>query len=186
MIKYHLILTTIIFLLLLNGCSHQTPPYGKNGMVVSTSSHASKVGIDILQKGGNAVDAAAAVGFALAVTSSSNGNIGGGGFMVAQFANGKTFTLDYREMAPANAHRDMYLDEDGDVIKGKSLYSYFASGVPGSVDGLLKAWQDHGSGNISLKQLLAPAIALAVSGFDLSHYEANRFNRNKKTPESTP
>ena len=149
-------------------------------MVVSTSRHASQVGIDILQKRGNAVDAAAAVGFALAVTSSSNGNIGGGGFMVARFAKGKTFTLDYREMAPAAAHQDMYLDKNGNVIEGKSLYTYFASGVPGSVDGLLKAWQDHGSGNISLQQLLDPAIDLAESGFDLSHYEATRFNLNKE------
>jgi len=178
--KYCLILTTIIFSILSNGCSDQTPPYGKNGMVVSTSRHASQVGIDILQKNGNAVDAAVAVGFALAVTSSSNGNIGGGGFMVARFAEGKTFTLDYREMAPEAARRDMYLDENGDIIEGKSLDTYFASGVPGSVDGLLKAWQDHGSGNISLQQLLAPAIDLAESGFDLSHYEATRFNLNKE------
>jgi len=184
--KYCLILTTIIFSILSNGCSDQTPPYGKNGMVVSTSRHASQVGIDILQKRGNAVDAAAAVGFALAVTSSSNGNIGGGGFMVARFAKGKTFTLDYREMAPAAAHQDMYLDKNGNVIEGKSLYTYFASGVPGSVDGLLKAWQDHGSGNISLQQLLAPAIALADSGFDLSHYEATRFNLNKERLSQHP
>ncbi len=148
-------------------------------MVVSTSRQASEVGIEILKKGGNAVDAAAAVGFALAVTSSSNGNIGGGGFMVARFADGKTFTLDYREMAPSKAHRDMFLDENGDPIKGASLSTHLASGVPGSVDGLLKAWRDHGSGNISLKQLLAPAIKLADKGFELSYYEADRFNRNK-------
>lgn len=184
--KYCLILTTIIFSILSNGCSDQTPPYGKNGMVVSTSRHASQVGIDILQKNGNAVDAAVAVGFALAVTSSSNGNIGGGGFMVARFAEGKTFTLDYREMAPEAARRDMYLDENGDIIEGKSLDTYFASGVPGSVDGLLKAWQDHGSGNISLQQLLAPAIDLAESGFDLSHYEATRFNLNKERLSQHP
>lgn len=149
-------------------------------MVVSTSRHASVVGIDILKKGGNAVDAAVAVGFALAVTSSSNGNIGGGGFMVAHFKDGETFTLDFREMAPLSAHKDMYLDENGDIIEGKSLDSYFASGVPGSVDGLLKAWRDYGSGNISRKELLAPAINLANRGFDLSHYEAERFNRNKE------
>ncbi|MBL7009809.1 MAG: gamma-glutamyltransferase, partial [Candidatus Marinimicrobia bacterium] len=160
--------------------SHPRPVYGKNGMVVSTSRHASQVGIDILKNGGNAVDAAVAVGFALAVTSSSNGNIGGGGFMVARFANGKTFTLDYREMAPAKAHRDMFLDEDGNPTKGKSLFGHLASGIPGSVDGLLKAWRDHGSGNISLKELLGPAIKLADRGFDLSYYEANRFNRSKE------
>jgi len=132
LINIILLFSSIIF------ASHPLPVFGKNGMVVSTSRHASQVGIDILKKGGNAVDAAVAVGFALAVTSSSNGNIGGGGFMVTRFADGKTFTLDFREMAPLSAHRDMYLDENGDVIKGKSLYSYFAAGVPGSVDGLLR------------------------------------------------
>ncbi|MEA1882075.1 MAG: gamma-glutamyltransferase [Candidatus Marinimicrobia bacterium] len=166
--------------------SHPLPVYGKNGMVVSTSRHASQVGINILKKGGNAVDAAVAVGFALAVTSSSNGNIGGGGFMVARFGDGKTFSLDYREMAPAKAHRDMYLDEKGNPIKGKSLFGHLASGVPGSVDGLLKAWLDHGSGNISLNQVLAPAIKLAEKGFDLSYYEAERFNSNKERLSQHP
>ena len=180
LINIILLFSSIIF------ASHPLPVFGKNGMVVSTSRHASQVGIDILKKGGNAVDAAVAVGFALAVTSSSNGNIGGGGFMVTRFADGKTFTLDFREMAPLSAHRDMYLDENGDVIKGKSLYSYFAAGVPGSVDGLLKAWRDHGSGNITLKQLLSPAIKLADRGFDLSYYEADRFNRNKEKLSQHP
>jgi len=172
------ILFLIFIFILVIGCDSK-PIHGNNGMVVSTSHQASKVGIDILRQGGNAVDAASAVGFALAVTSSSNGNIGGGGFMVGRFTDGKTFTLDYREMAPSKAHRDVYLDENNNVIEGKSLVSHFASGVPGSVDGLLKAWRDHGSGNISLKQLLDPAIDLANKGFKLSKYEANRFNRNK-------
>ena len=172
-------ISIFIFLASLAHTSHPSPVYGKNGMVVSTSRHASQVGIDILKKGGNAVDAAAAVGFALAVTSSSNGNIGGGGFMVARLSDGTTFTLDYREMAPAKAHRDMFLDKKRNPIKGASITSYLASGVPGSVDGLLKAWRDHGSGNISLKQLLAPAIKLAEKGYDLSYYEADRFNNSK-------
>ena len=172
-------ISIFIFLASLAHTSHPLPVYGKNGMVVSTSRHASQVGIDILKKGGNAVDAAAAVGFALAVTSSSNGNIGGGGFMVARLSDGTTFTLDYREMAPAKAHRDMFLDKKRNPIKGASITSYLASGVPGSVDGLLKAWRDHGSGNISLKQLLAPAIKLAEKGYDLSYYEADRFNNSK-------
>ena len=177
----------LIISLFLSSCDYN-PEYGKNGMVVSTSKHASLVGIKIMKQGGNAVDAAAAVGFALAVTSSSNGNIGGGGFMVTRFADGNTFTLDYREMAPAKAHRDIYLDKDKIVIEGKSLETHFASGVPGSVDGLLKAWKDHGSGNISLYQLLNPSIQLAEEGFELSEYEANRFNQNKdllsKHPET--
>ena len=169
-------------------CVRRTPVFGENGMVVSTSRHASQVGIDILKDGGNAVDAAVGVGFALAVTSSSNGNIGGGGFMVARFSDGQTFTLDYREMAPIKAERNMYLDESGNIIKGKSRSTHFASGVPGSVDGLLKAWEDHGSGNISIERLLSPSIKLAKKGFDLSNYEADRFNKNKdrlsKHPET--
>ena len=175
----HLIIFILIYFSNLS-CVRKAPVFGENGMVVSTSRHASQVGIDILKEGGNAVDAAVGVGFALAVTSSSNGNIGGGGFMVTRFSNGKTFTLDYREMAPAMAERNMYLDENGDIIKGKSRSTHFASGVPGSVDGLLKAWKDHGSGNISIERLLGPSINLAKNGFDLSDYEAERFNKNKE------
>ncbi len=169
----------LLLLLTITFGAQPKPTYGKNGMIVSTSQHASEAGIEILKKGGNAVDAAVAVGFALAVTSSSNGNIGGGGFMVAQFADGRTFTLDHREMAPSASRRDMFLDEDGDPIKGASMYTRMASGVPGTVDGLLKAWEDYGSGNISRSDLLAPAIRLATKGFHLSHHEAQRFNRNK-------
>ncbi len=175
----HLIIFILIYFSNLS-CVRKAPVFGENGMVVSTSWHASQVGIDILKEGGNAVDAAVGVGFALAVTSSSNGNIGGGGFMVTRFSSGKTFTLDYREMAPAMAERNMYLDENGDIIKGKSRSTHFASGVPGSVDGLLKAWKDHGSGNISIERLLRPSINLAKNGFDLSDYEAERFNKNKE------
>jgi len=153
--------------------------FGENGMVVSTSRQASIAGIEILKKGGNAIDAACATGFVLAVTSSSNGNIGGGGFMVVHKGNSKNFTLDYREIAPAAAHRDMFLDSKGEVIDNMSLRTRAASGVPGSVDGLLKAWKDHGSGNISRRELLASAIALAERGFELTHYEAKRFNNNK-------
>ena len=176
--KFFKILFLIINVILISGCDFK-PVHGNNGMVVSTSHQASQIGIEILKQGGNAIDAASAVGFALAVTSSSNGNIGGGGFMVGRFADGKTFSLDYREMAPSKAHRDIYLDDNDNVIEGKSLIGHFASGVPGSVDGLLRAWRDYGSGNISLKQLIGPAIRLADDGFKLSKYEADRFNRNK-------
>ena len=156
------------------------PVFGKNGMIVSTSRHASEAGIKILKKGGNAIDAAVTVGFVLAVTSSSNGNIGGGGFMVAAMANNTVFSLDYREKAPAAAHQDMFLDRNKDVVEGMSLYSLAASGVPGSVDGLLKVLRDHGSGNISRRQILEPAIYLAERGFTLSNYEAKRLNNNKE------
>ena len=172
-------LIIILFFTTLNGASPQ-PVFAQNGMVVSTSSQASEAGIQIMKKGGNAVDAAVVTGFTLAVTSSSNGNIGGGGFMIASLADGTTFTLDYREIAPAAAHRDMYLDANGDVIENMSLRTRAASGVPGTVDGLLKVWEDHGSGNISRRELLAPAIALAEKGFELSHYEASRFNSYKE------
>ena len=177
-----------ILCFLLITCSKRGPVHGQKGMVVSTSRQASQVGIDILDKGGNAVDAAVAVGFTLAVTSSSNGNIGGGGFMVARLSDETTFTLDYREMAPQAAFKDMYLDSVGNVIKGKSTRTHFASGVPGSVDGLLKAWSDYGSGNISINQLIGPAIKYAEQGFKLSKYEAKRFNNRKsflsKHPET--
>ena len=177
-----------ILCFLLITCSKRNPVHGQSGMVVSTSRQASQVGIDILDKGGNAVDAAVAVGFTLAVTSSSNGNIGGGGFMVARLSDETTFTLDYREMAPQAAFKDMYLDSVGNVIKGKSTRTHFASGVPGSVDGLLKAWSDYGSGNISINQLIGPAIKYAEQGFKLSKYEAKRFNNRKsflsKHPET--
>ena len=105
------------------------PVISQTGKVVSQRKSASKVGAEILRNGGNAVDAAVAVGFALAVTSSSNGNIGGGGFMVAAMADGQTFTLDYREKAPAAAHRDMFLNDSGNVIPGMSLFSLAGSPV---------------------------------------------------------
>ncbi|MBA65954.1 MAG: gamma-glutamyltransferase [Candidatus Marinimicrobia bacterium] len=148
-------------------------------MIVSTSKQASEAGIDILKKGGNAIDAAVTVGFALAVTSSSNGNIGGGGFLVASFANGESFTLDHREKAPEAAHSNMFLDENKSIIPGMSLYSQASSGVPGTVDGLIRALEDYGSGNISLREAINPAINLAERGFLLSHYEARQLNAYK-------
>ena len=173
--------TKSLFLIVLFcvSCSKQKNVNGTNGMVVSTSAQASKVGIEILKQGGNAIDAAAAVGFTLAVTSSSNGNLGGGGFMVTRMAGGETFTLDYREMATESAYKDLFLDSSKNVIEGKSTGTHYASGIPGSVDGLLRAWMDHGSGNISINQLLGSAINYAENGFELSKYEAERFNNNK-------
>ena len=155
------------------------PEYGQNGMVVSTSYQASEAGIEILKKGGNAIDAAVAVGFALAVTSSGNGNIGGGGFLVAAFSDGTSISLDHREKAPLNAHSKMFLNDSGSVIPGMSLFSRASSGVPGTVDGLIRALEDHGSGKISLREVLNPAIHLAERGFKLSYFEANRLNAYK-------
>ena len=159
--------------------ANSNPEYGRSGMVVSTSNQASQAGIEILKKGGNAIDAAVAVGFALAVTSSGNGNIGGGGFLVAAFSDGTSISLDHREKAPLNAHSDMFLNDSGSVIPGMSLFSRASSGVPGTVDGLIRALEDHGSGKISLREVLNPAIYLAERGFKLSYFEANRLNAYK-------
>ena len=172
----------IIFLLigLLQLAQSQEPIVSENGMVVSTTKYASEIGVSMLKKGGNAIDAACAVGFALAVTSPSNGNIGGGGFMVTYLADGTTFTLDYREKAPAAAYRNMFLDDNGEVIKDMSITTRASSGTPGSVDGLLKAWEIYGSGNISLRELITPSIMLAERGFKLSLYEAQKLNAFKE------
>ena len=169
------IFRAIVFLCLIQ-YSHAEPEYAKNGMVVSASRLASDAGVNILKKGGNAIDAAVATGFALAVTHPQAGNIGGGGFLVAHMAYGESFSLDFREMAPSMAHRDMYLDDSSNVVPGLSLYSHLAAGTPGSVDGLLKIWRDHGSGNISLRQLLLPAIQLAERGFPISYGFAQVLN----------
>ena len=174
-IEYKKIFWAIVFLCLIQ-YSHAEPEYAKNGMVVSASRLASDAGVNILKKGGNAIDAAVATGFTLAVTHPQAGNIGGGGFLVAHMAYGESFSLDFREMAPSMAHRDMYLDDSSNVVPGLSLYSHLATGTPGSVDGLLRIWRDHGSGNISLRQLLLPAIQLAERGFPISYGFARVLN----------
>ncbi len=150
------------------------PVHAQHGMVVSVHELASRAGVEILQAGGNAVDAAVATGFALAVVHPAAGNIGGGGLMLVRMANGQTHFLDYREKAPAAATRDMYLDAQGNVIEGASEYGYKAIGVPGSVAGMVSAeakW-----GKLSLKQVMAPAIALARDGYALTWEEARDFH----------
>jgi gamma-glutamyltranspeptidase/glutathione hydrolase len=140
------------------------PEMSETGMVVSQEMIASRVGADILAAGGNAIDAAVATGFALAVTLPRAGNLGGGGFMVVHFAEpNKTITIDYREMAPSNAHRDMFLDKEGDVDNQKARFSIKSSGVPGTVAGLIHAQENYGL--LSLKQVMQPAINLAQNGF---------------------
>jgi gamma-glutamyltranspeptidase/glutathione hydrolase len=146
----------------------------KNGMVVSASHYASEVGLDILKKGGNAVDAAVAVQFALAVVYPNAGNIGGGGFMVYRSATGETNTLDYREKAAARASRDMYLDAAGNAIVEKSLFGSLAAGVPGSVAGMVEAHQKYGK--LKWAELLTPAIELAKNGFKISNRQSNELN----------
>ena len=146
----------------------------RNGMVVSAKQQASQVGIDILKKGGNAVDAAVAVQFALAVVYPNAGNIGGGGFMVFRSATGESNTLDFREKAPSAASRDMYLDSTGNPISAKSLNGSLAAGVPGTVAGMVAAHQKYG--RLKWAELVEPAIALASQGFSLSEKQAAELN----------
>lgn len=146
-----------------------------SAMVVSAHPLASRVGADIMKKGGNAVDAAIATQFALAVVYPAAGNIGGGGFMVVRMADGATDALDFREKAPLEGGRDMYLDEEGNVIEGLSTRGHLAAGVPGSVDGMVKAHERYGS--LPWAELLQPAIDLAANGFELTEKEARGLNR---------
>ncbi|NOW98592.1 gamma-glutamyltransferase [Mucilaginibacter sp. SG564] len=148
-----------------------------NGMVVCAYPDAAKVGIDILKKGGNAVDAAVAVQFALAVSYPDAGNIGGGGFMVYRSKTGETNTLDFREKGPAGASANMYLDAAGNVIPNMSLYTHKASGVPGSVDGMVQAHQKYGK--IKWADLVQPAIDLARNGFKITKPFAYELNHLK-------
>ena len=143
------------------------PIYAKHGMVATEQHLATEVGLSILKEGGNAIDAAVAVGFALAVVLPNAGNIGGGGFMVLHDAKtGEDFAIDFREVAPLKAHKDLYLDEKGNVVDGKSLFTHFAVGVPGTVAGMeyaLKKW-----GTMPLEKVIQPAIKLAEKGFIVS------------------
>jgi gamma-glutamyltranspeptidase / glutathione hydrolase len=149
------------------------PVHAAHGMVVSVHELASQAGVETMQAGGNAVDAAVATGFALAVVHSAAGNLGGGGFMLIRMADGKTHFLDYREMAPAAAKADMYLDAQGNVIEGASEIGYKSIGVPGSVAGMVYAEQKYGK--LTLKQVMAPSIRLARDGYALSWGEARDF-----------
>ena len=145
------------------------PETAQNGMVASQEAVASRVGVDILKKGGNAVDAAIATGFALAVTLPRAGNLGGGGFMMFHLADsGDTKALDYREMAPAAAFKDMFLGEDGEPDNQKSRFSGLAVGVPGTVAGFAEAFEKHGSGKLTWAELVAPAIGLAENGIEVT------------------
>src|SRR5579862_809996 len=169
--KSLLLLLFVVALLLVSPASASTRPvHAQHAMVVTVHQLASQVGVEILQAGGNAVDAAVATGFALAVVHPAAGNIGGGGFMLIRMADGKTHFLDYREKAPAAATPTMYLDEHGNVIEGASEIGYKAIGVPGSVAGMAYAEQKYGT--LTLKEVMAPAIRLARKGYALSWSEA--------------
>jgi gamma-glutamyltranspeptidase / glutathione hydrolase len=161
------------------------PVHAQHAIVVSVHELASRAGSEIMQAGGNAVDAAVATGFALAVVHPPAGNLGGGGFMLIRMADGKVHFLDYREKAPAAARADMYLDAQGNVIEGASEYGYKAIGVPGSVAGMVYA--QHKYGKLTLQQVIAPAIRLAREGYALTWEEAHDLQHDRylgKFPES--
>lgn len=143
----------------------QAPVMAENGMVVTAQHLATKVGVDVLKRGGNAVDAAVAVGYALAVVYPAAGNLGGGGFMTIQLADGRKTFLDFREKAPLAARPDMYLDKDGNVVNGLSTKGHLAVGVPGSVSGMEYAREKYGT--LQRAALLKPSIDLAEKGFVL-------------------
>jgi gamma-glutamyltranspeptidase/glutathione hydrolase len=147
------------------------PVRARHGIVAATNEIASNVGVDIMKRGGNAVDAAIAVAFALAVTHPAAGNLGGGGFMMIRLKDGRTTAIDYREMAPAAATRNIYLDQNGNVIEGEggSIEGYRAAGVPGTVRGMELALKKYGSGKMTWSQLIEPARRLAANGFTVNY-----------------
>ena len=166
----------VLFTIFFVACS-ESNNFKDNGVVVTRHHLASDVGAKILKEGGNAFDSAIAVAFALAVVNPSAGNLGGGGFVI-YFKNNKLFTIDYREKAPIRSSRDMFLNPEGDVVKGLSLESYLASGTPGTVAGLIQLHKDEAS--MPLEKLIAPAVILATEGFKLSEFQAQYLNKYAK------
>ncbi len=162
------VLFALAFLVGFDGARAASPlPVGaRNGMVVTSQHLATQVGVDILKQGGNAVDAAVAVGYALGVVFPAAGNIGGGGFMTVQFADGRKTFIDFRETAPLAATANMYLDRDGNVLRGLSSKGYLAAGVPGNVAGFELALVKYGT--MKRAAVMAPAIRLAKRGFVLN------------------
>lgn len=177
------------FLLLLSVCVTTTeaawrePVRAPHGMVASTERIASQIGVDVMKRGGNAVDAAVAVAFALAVVYPAAGNLGGGGFMMIRRNDGTATAIDYREMAPAAATRDMFVGPDGQLIKGEgsSLLGYRAAGVPGTVAGMAFALKKYGSGKLTWTELIEPARKLAADGFAVTHRMEKMLQDNQKT-----
>jgi gamma-glutamyltranspeptidase/glutathione hydrolase len=176
---------TIGLLRLLPAFAASPPPVeAEHGMVVTAQHLATDVGVDVLKKGGNAVDAAVAVGYALAVVYPTAGNIGGGGFMTIRLKDGKTTFLDFRERAPLAATKTMYLDDKGNVVKGASTEGYLAVGVPGSVMGFENAREKYGTK--SRDELMGPAIRYAQEGFTLDQGDAAELNGGQKRLSRDP
>lgn len=168
--KIILLIALLLFLSFSDGFAQVKSQRSENGMVVSANSLASDVGASILKKGGNAVDAAVATAFALAVTYPAAGNIGGGGFMVIHLADGKNTTIDFRETAPAKSFKNMYLDENGNFNPKLSQEGWTSTGVPGTVAGLLYTLEKYGT--MKLAEVIQPAIDLAENGFELDYSSA--------------
>src|SRR5712691_5910205 len=178
------LLATLLSLATGDSLCASRPVHARRAMVVAVEPHATTIGVDVLKSGGNAIDAAVAVGFALAVTHPSAGNLGGGGFLLARFADGRTTFVDFRERAPAAASRDMYLDSKGQPTED-SITGYRASGVPGTVKGLEFAHRKYGKKPWA--DLLAPAETLAAKGFPVTFAQASAFRGSKnldRFPES--
>lgn len=182
------ILILLILTMLCTNCTNQSNSAKKrynegrniisdSGMVVSAHPQSSEIGVSILQKGGNAIDAAVATEFALAVCFPEAGNIGGGGFMLIRQNDGKTELIDYREKAPAGSSRDMYLDKSGNVVPGMSTDTHLSSGIPGTVDGLLYAHKKYG--RLPFSEVIQPAIDLADNGFTVTLKQAEELNSNR-------
>jgi len=172
---------SLTFLLIISSCTNKPIEEGltaKNAMVVSAREEASKIGIEILKKGGNAFDAMIATDLALAVSHQSAGNIGGGGFMVYRKANGETGALDYREKAPLSASKDMYLDKQGNVIKGLSLAGAMAIGIPGTIAGIFEVYEKFGS--LPIETIFQPAIDLANKGIIVTKKQRDKIRSHIK------
>jgi gamma-glutamyltranspeptidase/glutathione hydrolase len=180
--KMVLLLIWVLTFVNVSHAAAREPVRAEHGMVASTNEVVSGVGVDIMKRGGNAVDAAIAVAFALAVTHPAAGNLGGGGFMMIRLKDGRTTAIDYREMAPAAAHRDIYLDKNGNLIEGEggSLIGYRAAGVPGTVRGMELALKKYGSGKLTWAQLVEPARRLAANGFTVTFSLARSLHSSRE------
>src|SRR5438874_9205462 len=178
------VLIALWLILVTSALAGMHPTHARKAMVVSVHALATDAGVEMMRQGGNAIDAAVAAGFALAVVHPQAGNIGGGGFMLIRMADGKFHFLDYREKAPAAATVDMYWDKQGNVIPDLSTVGYKAVGVPGSVAGMVAAEKKWGK--LGLQKVIAPAIRLAREGFPLSWEYAHDFQNKRLTqfPES--
>lgn len=179
------LLFTFFALFLPINAAWREPVRAQHAIVASQSPLAAQIGANVMKKGGNAIDAAVAVAVAMAVTYPEAGNLGGGGFMLIRFADGRTTAIDYREMAPKAANRDIFVDKDGNLIKGEgsSTVGYRASGVPGTPAGLEYAFKKYGSGKVSWSNLIEPSRLLAQNGYVLTNRLANLFISYKSNLE---